>query len=616
MVSIRPTKGTSFVSSIFSMAKLAYQAQPLICVVAILLTLLQAILPITTAWLTKLLFDKLILGLKEATIANIFSDLLPILILQTILIIVAQVTGLINDFLNAELGRKLTENIELAVHQKINSFVGIVYFESQEFHSILQLGKQGAQQSVSGILRTVIGLFRATTTLISFFGVLMAFNPYLTIPIVLATLPHLLAQIKFGKQRFNLSYSSSLSERYIFYYAYLLTDPQIAKEIRLFDLSKYLLDKLINTYHTIHKAKHDQQWLELRWQTLLDALFTIVSSLIFIAIIFQVILNRLSVGDITLYNNAVSTIQGSLLEIYTEIGQLSQSKLFFSNYEALMALPQPVYIATKPHPIPKLNSGIEFRKVSFRYTERQPWVLKDINLFIPANKCLALIGLNGAGKTTLVKLLTRLYDATEGEILWDGINIQEFDPHEYRLQIGTILQDFTNYYLTVQENIGLGNIARINDSKQVHCAARKAGIHNKIKNLPKRYETILGPQMVKDDDTGVNLSGGEWQKIAIARLFMREASLLILDEPTASLDVKAEYELYQYFTELVNKRTNLLISHRFSTTRMADIVAILEDGKITEYGTHDELILLGGTYANLYQMQTQQYGITPGKHTV
>lgn len=235
-------------------------------------------------------------------------------------------------------------------------------------------------------------------------------------------------------------------------------------------------------------------------------------------------------------------------------------------------------------------------------------MLRDINLCIPAGQCLALVGLNGAGKTTLVKLLTRLYDPTEGQILWDGIDLREFDPVELRCHMGAIFQDFIRYDLTVQENIGLGDVERIKQSEAIRQAANKAGIHKLVERLPQGYDTILSRWLVgKDTGAGADLSGGEWQKIALARMFMRDADMLMLDEPTAALDAQAEYDLYSSFVELMAGRTSLLITHRFSTVRMADAVAVLEQGQITEYGSHTELVARKGTYAHLYQMQAERY---------
>lgn len=233
-------------------------------------------------------------------------------------------------------------------------------------------------------------------------------------------------------------------------------------------------------------------------------------------------------------------------------------------------------------------------------------MLRHVNLFLPAGQCLALVGVNGVGKTTLTKLLARFYDPTEGKILWDGIDLRKFDPRELRQHMAAIFQDFAHYDLTIEQNIGLGNIAQIENSDVVQQAAKKAGIHERILAFPRGYQSFLG-RWLAHPDAGIDLSGGEWQKIALARMFMRDAALLILDEPTASLDAQAEYDLYAHFRELMRGRTSLLITHRFSTVRMADQIAVLEHGRITEYGTHEELLSHQGTYASLYMRQAAAY---------
>jgi ATP-binding cassette subfamily B protein len=303
-------------------------------------------------------------------------------------------------------------------------------------------------------------------------------------------------------------------------------------------------------------------------------------------------------------------VQGALGGIVYAFSTLNEHVLFFGCYQQLKALPQPIQVTMSPQPVSRLTSGLELRNLSFRYSESHPWVLRNINLEIPSGQHLALVGLNGAGKTTLVKLLTRLYDPTEGQILWDGIDMREFDPVELRHHLGVIFQDFMHYDFNAQENIGLGDVQFVEDYARVQQAAEKAGIHQTIEGLPQGYNTILS-RMFGENGAGMELSGGEWQKIAVARMFMRQADFLILDEPTAALDAQAEYELYNRFVELVRDKTSLIISHRFSTVRMADTIAVVEDGQITEYNTHEELLAQGGTYARLFKMQADPYQRSP-----
>jgi ATP-binding cassette subfamily B protein len=330
------------------------------------------------------------------------------------------------------------------------------------------------------------------------------------------------------------------------------------------------------------------------------------ASAAFVLIVLAAFAGRLTLGDITLYVSAVAAVQGALNGLFSATAGLHESVLFHSYFQALQALPPVLPVKTNPQPIAPLAAGLELRQVSFRYHPEQPWVLRDVNLKIPAGSCLALVGLNGAGKTTLVKLLTRLYDPTEGQILWDGIDIREFDPAEFRQRIGAIFQDFMRYDLTVRENIGLGNLAQINKLEQIQRVAQQANIHDELLRLPHGYETELS-RVFAEEGQGLDLSGGQWQKVATARLFVRQADLLILDEPTAALDAQAEYDLYRHFSELMAGRTSFLISHRFSTVRMADLIAMLEDGRISEYGTHDQLLQRNGTYARLYNMQAESY---------
>jgi ATP-binding cassette subfamily B protein len=356
----------------------------------------------------------------------------------------------------------------------------------------------------------------------------------------------------------------------------------------------------------VNYTERNQQKYELRWKFFLNVLTSLVASGAFVIVAAEAFAGHLSLGDVTLYVNAVTSVQGGLGGIISSISGLNENALFYTYFTNLLALPQPLSLSESPHLVEKLGSGIELRHVSFRYSEEHPWVLRDVNLYIPAGQCLALVGLNGAGKTTLVKLLLRFYDPSEGQILWDGTNIREFEPAALRRRIGAVFQDFMRYDLTAQENIGLGDIKHVEDIRRVREAAAKASIHDKIEQLPQGYQTTIS-LMFGGEGPSVDLSTGEWQKIATARMFMRESDLLILDEPTAALDAQAEHDTYNHFVELLAGRTSVLISHRFSTVRMADVIAVLENGKITEYGSHEQLLALAGTYAKLYTMQAEKY---------
>jgi ATP-binding cassette subfamily B protein len=286
------------------------------------------------------------------------------------------------------------------------------------------------------------------------------------------------------------------------------------------------------------------------------------------------------------------------------LSRLYENNLFLDNLFSYLTLEPDMAVPAKATLAPSsIRNGIEFRGVSFRYPNTEPWVLQDVNLHIQPRERIALVGPNGAGKTTLVKLLTRLYDPIEGQILLDGVDLREYDPASLQQRIGVVFQDFVQYQLTARENIGFGQVEALDDTARVMVAAEKGGAHPIIEKLPEGYEAQLGRRWEK----GHELSGGEWQKVALSRAFMRDAEVLVLDEPTANLDAEAEYEVFCRFGELTAGKIAVLISHRFSTVRMADRIVVLEGGRITEIGSHEELLARGKTYAYLFTLQAQGY---------
>ncbi len=592
-----------FAKLIFDMCQLSWQSHKTACILLTVIAIIEGCLPIAIAWFTKLIFDLLAFRLNSTFDRDFFLSFLPLLLAQTILLIIAQVAKPGSTFLSSDLQRKLTLEIQSTMFAKLNSFVGIAHFEDPTFYDIQRLGLQGAQQGAANIPKLLPDFLKNIIIIVVFLGTILAFSPILLGLVIIASIPQVLIRFKISRRRFNLANELSLDYRRIFYYSNLLSGPTTAKEIRLFDLGAHFLALLRKRLLKVQIAQKTQERSELTMQLLFDVFTTLLNGVIFIVVVFSAYVGRLSLGDVVLYSSAVNAILGSFTAIIFSISNFGENVLFFKHYKKLMLLPQPVRVVSTGKTVPKLSHGVTLHNISFRYTERHPWILRDLNLYIPAGKCLALVGLNGAGKTTLIKLLTRLYDPTEGQILWDEIDISEFDPQKFRQQIGVTLQDFVRYDISAYENIGLGNVANSGDITQIRKAAVKAGIHETLEQLPKGYETVLS-RVLTEDAIGIDLSGGEWQKIALARMFMRDATLFILDEPTSALDASSEYDIYSRFVELIDGRTTVLISHRFSTVKMADVIAVLEDGRVTELGSHDELMGLNKSYARLYTMQS------------
>jgi len=321
-------------------------------------------------------------------------------------------------------------------------------------------------------------------------------------------------------------------------------------------------------------------------------------------IVWHTVQGKISLGDMTLYLSIFRQGQTTFQSILAAVGSIYENNLFMANFFDFLGLEPQMGVAARQQKVPApLRSGIKFRGVGFRYPENEEWALRDINLSIRPGEKIALVGHNGAGKTTLIKLLTRLYDPTEGTILIDGIDIRELDPLDLRQRIGVIFQDFVRYHLPASENIGFGRIEAAQEMDKIIEAARKSGAHAIIQNLPDGYQTMLGRWFLG----GHELSLGQWQKIALARAFMRDSEILVLDEPTASLDAETEYEIFRHFQELTEGKMAILISHRFSTVRMADRIVVIREGRIAEIGSHQELLRQQGTYAHLFGMQAEGY---------
>ncbi|HSF56512.1 MAG TPA: ABC transporter ATP-binding protein, partial [Candidatus Binatia bacterium] len=441
-------------------------------------------------------------------------------------------------------------------------------------------------------------------TLISFAVLLLRFSPWLVIILLAASIPAFIAETRFSEEGFRLLTRRAPETRQINYLARLLTEDTSAKEIKLFNLGDTLLARYMTLFD---KFFREDKSLAVR-RAVAGFGLGLIATLGFYGsyawIVWHTVQGKISLGDMTLYLTIFRQGQSTFQAILSALGSIYENNLFMANLFDFLGLKPQMGVAARNRVLPvPLRKGIEFRGVGFRYPESEEWALHDINLTIRPGEKIALVGPNGAGKTTLIKILTRLYDPTEGTILIDGIDIRELDPVDLRQRIGVIFQDFVRYHLPASENIGFGQIEALDDMDQIIASARKSGAHSVVESLPEGYQTMLGRWF----HGGHELSVGQWQKIALARAFMRDAEILVLDEPTASLDAETEYEIFRHFHELTIGKTAILISHRFSTVRMADRIVVIQEGRIIEIGSHENLLRQQGIYAHLFSMQAEGY---------
>ncbi|MBX9725546.1 MAG: ABC transporter ATP-binding protein/permease, partial [Candidatus Obscuribacterales bacterium] len=525
-------------------------------------------------------------------------------------------------FLQEELNDFLTKDINLLILDKINSVVDIAVLENPKFYDQLQRVQNDLTYKPVQMLMASSNLFRSSITLISLSVLIVALNPWLLLLIIVFCMPKLVMQLKNMYESWAIIDGDVPEVRRLRYYSNVLTNNSDAKEVRLFGLGGFFRKLYLDTFVDYQNRRQKIRRTHLARNTALAVLSSAGSAISYAYAVVQAVDGKYSVGTMSMYLSAIAQSEGSLASVTFMLSLIYQQTLFvnrlFEFLEISPAIPRLEPSQLKPLPMP-LRDGIEFKNVSFRYPDSDRLVLDGLSFKIKAGQTVALVGENGAGKTTIVKLLSRFYDPTDGQILVDGIDLRELDPDEWRRHMSVVFQDYSRFQMTVRENIGVGQVQQIENLPVVEEAAARGGASNLVAKLSERYETMLG-KMFENNEVGTELSGGEWQKIALARAFMRSsnnlangeeakphAQLLILDEPTASLDVQSEYDVYCRFHELTRGTMALLITHRFSTVRIADVIFVVENGKLIEEGTHEQLIATDTNYSRLYNLQAERY---------
>ena len=566
----------------------------------LLFLVISSSLPATSAWLLNHLVNDVVAIVKTGTPLEITTVLLGIgCILCNILPFIMNPAA---EVVRSTLSDLLIADIDEQVMKKASQLTGLTYFDDSEFYDQLRFlrGNSNLPEATLWLLSSTIS---NGIMLISLLSLTVTISPFIPAAMLIVALPHLFAEYRHHQYAFDTTWDQLPESRQLGYFHGLLFNIESVKEIKLFNLGVHFIDRYRELFDTLYK-----RFLSIRIShTNITLLFTLLHgiglTLLYIYVVLIAFQGRITVGEVAMYFSIVNGLQGTFWHLTVKIGDLVGSTIEFNMLSSFFELEPTVKTGKSAQGVSRINRAIEFRNVSFRYPGREDNVFSNVSFSINVGETLAIVGENGAGKTTLIKLLCRFYDPSAGQIFIDDTPLHQYRLESLRQKIAPVFQDFSHFFLTAGENIGIGNVEQVNNGAAVIQAAEQGQADTIISQLSNGYETLLGRHF----DGGTDLSGGEWQKIAVSRAFMRDAGILILDEPTAALDAESEYALFQRFKMLTQGMTTLLISHRFSTVRMADRILVIDEGKIVEEGTHEQLMNKGGLYATLYQIQSEKY---------
>jgi ATP-binding cassette subfamily B protein len=580
--------------------KMVWETSPPLVVASTVFRLFRALLPLAMLWVSKLIIDGVVAWITRRS--GNPGGIWKLVALELALAIASDVLGRANTLCDSLLGDRFTNRVSVRLMEHA-SRLDLASFEDPVFYDKLDRARRQTTGRM-GLLAALLSIAQDAVTLASLSTGLIVFSPWLMVLLAAAVIPSFLGETHFTSLAYSVLYKRTPERRKLDYLRLLGASVQSAKEVKVFGLGAYLSKHYDEVSADIFK---ENKILAMR-RAFLGSALNVVSTGgyygAYAAVLARTLAGAVSLGSFTFLTGAFNRSRAYIEKILSGFNDISEQAVFLKDLFEFFAMEPTIGTVPNALPAPRpIRQGFEFRDVGFAYAGSDRMVIQNINFILHPDEKLALIGENGAGKTTLVKLLARLYDPTEGRILLDGTDLREYDVEDLRREIGVIFQDYMRYDLLVRENIGFGKVDSLGDQPRVESAAAKSLAKGVIDRLPNGYDQMVGRRF----EGGVELSGGEWQKFALARAYMRDAQLLILDEPTATLDARAEYEVFQRFSELTRGRMAVLISHRFSTVRMADRILVLADGAIQEQGTHEQLLSLGGRYAELFELQAAGY---------
>ncbi len=601
MAAISLKERFSALSNLPEFFKLVWHTSKLLTICNIVLRLVRSMLPLSMLYIGKLIIDEVVLltqvagGLSHTHLWQLIAAEFCLAILSDAL---SRATSLVDSLLG-DLFSNYT-SVEIMKHA---ATLDLAQFEDAGFYDKLER----ARQQTTGrtvLLSQVLSQLQDLITMLFLAAGLIVFNPWLILLLIITVLPAFLGEAYFNDKNYSLNRRQTPERRELDYIRYIGASDETAKEVKIFNLSDFLTDRFSQLSNVFYKDNKTLAIKRSLWGTVFALLGSAGYYTAYIFIIADTVAGKQSIGALTFLAGSFRQLRSLLESILSRFTAVSQGAIYLKDFFDFFHITPQIKLSVNTTPFPKpIKTGFVFENVGFKYQHSERWANRHLNFTLAAGEKLALVGENGAGKTTLVKLLCRLYDPTEGRILLDGVDLREYDPAALRKATGVIFQDYIRYQMTVSQNIAAGNIDEKENVQLIEHAAKQSLADILVQKMPGKYSQALGKRF----NNGIELSGGEWQKIALARAYMKDAQLLILDEPTAALDARAEYEVFERFTELTKGKTAVLISHRFSTVRMANRILVLEKGELLESGDHQTLLKKNGRYAELFHLQAKGY---------
>ena len=603
---------SGFFSRLFYIISLVFKTAPHLFIFMCLICIVEGVLPVVGAYISRDILNGVAgligVGGTAPVMENIKTLLEPLLFLfiaHFVYSFLKKAVTKISGMVSGLAGELVVNYIKESIIKKSNT-VDISSFDCPEFYEKLENANREAGMRPIGILRATLDVISSVLSVASFIAVLATLSPYAPLLILVAAAPGAIVNYVYRNRNFRYIRRHSKERREMNYYSGVVVNKDMAKEVRILGLGETFSKKYKQSFTKYYKGLRKLILKEGATQIAVGFVTTLVNCLLFCYIAYGVVFGDGEIGDWSLYTGALTSIATAVSTLFTSTASIYEGTLFIDNMITFMNEEVKIKPRVDTPLLPKrgVPHTIEFRGVSFAYPGTDRYVLKDINLVLEPSVSVVLVGLNGAGKTTLIKLLTRLYDPTEGEIFLDGANIKDYDVKALYDMFGIIFQDFGKYSVTASENIAFGDIDAPHDAEDIVVAAKRGGADDFVKKLPSGYDTPLTRVF---EDGGIELSGGQWQKLAVSRAFYKDSDILILDEPTAALDAIAEAEVFNRFTELAKDKITVFVSHRLSSATTADRIIVLDGGELAEVGTHKELMELGGRYYELFTTQAKRY---------